>query len=374
MPIEVDAVVRADALTTSGGDMVQLEEYRARLDPERFDVRTVPFHPGMTLRSGAVVHIFNVDRPHDFLAAARVAEGHRRIVSPIHHNAARVTAMRRADRGRGVKSLVSRAMPDAAREWLGSARRAARGAGDVRGLRSAARMWAGSLLHAPAVWPAVGRTMDGFDAVALLAEGEGRDLQRLTGWSGRNGLLVPNGRPEAVPGFAAPEWERREPGSVLVVGRIEPRKRQLEVARAANRLQVPISFIGPLTDASTAYSQEFVSLAASSTSVAHLGAMGREEVLQHMGAARVLLNASWVEVQSLVDLEAAQLGCAVVTAGTGHSREWLGALVVDVPGGVDDLVRAAADRAAAGEPSPPSSSYAATWDAAAGRLAELYEG
>lgn len=371
-PLAVDVIVRADAVTTGGGDMVQVAEYERHLDPARFDLRIVPFHPAMRLRDEAIVHVVNIDRPHDFLGAVRAAAGHRVIASPIHHDAQRVLAMRRADRGRGMTSLLTRVLPDPVREGLGTMRRAVRGARGRRALVLAAAMSVRSAIEVPSVWRRVGAALNRCDAVALLAEGEGRALMRLSGWRGTNAVLVPNGLPEQAAGTASP-WTDRAAGSVLVVGRIEPRKRQLEVARAADRLGVTIDFVGPHTAADTAYSRRFGELAAGSASVRYLGALPRDEVLVRMGRTRVLLNASWVEVQSLVDLEAAEAGCAVVTSGSGHSREWLGAAVEDVPGGVDELVLAASARAAAGSSPPPASTYTATWADAAERLAALYE-
>ncbi|WP_375387221.1 glycosyltransferase [uncultured Amnibacterium sp.] len=372
--LAVDLVVRADAERTTGGDMVQVEEYVRRLDPARFDVRVVPFAPRMRLRPGSVVHVVNIDRPHDFLAATRAARGHRLIVSPIHHDAGRVLAMRRADRDRGMTSVLTRVLPDPVREWLGTARRAVRAADGPASLAAGVQVALVALAEIPGVWRRAGRVLDRADLVALLAEGEGAALMALSGWHGRNRALVPNGRPDADGGAAGLPWADRPVGSILVVGRIEPRKRQLEVARAADRLRIPVRFIGPHTDEGTALSREFAALAATSPFVLHEGAMPRPDVLARMGASRVLLNASWVEVQSLVDLEAALLGCAVVTSGTGHSAEWLGDVVTDVPdGGIDALLRAAAARAAGDEPPPPVR-YDATWDAAATRLAAAYAG
>lgn len=372
--LAVDVVVRADAERTFGGDMVQVEEYVRRLDPDRFDIRVVPFSPAMRLRPGAVVHIVNIDRPHDFLAATRAARGHRRIVSPIHHNAARVRMMRRADRNRGVTSVLTVLLPDQVREWLGTVRRAARSAHDPRSVAAGAWVSLVALVEMPGVWRRIGRVLDRVDRVELLAAGEGADLAALTGWQGHNSDLVPNGRPDTGGASAALPWSARPAGSILVVGRIEPRKRQLETARAADRLRIPVRFIGPHTDEDTALSREFAALAATSPYVVHEGAMSREDVLRRMGACRVLLNASWVEVQSLVDLEAALLGCAVVTAGTGHSAEWLGDVVTDVTeGGMEALLRVAAARAADDRPPSPAR-YAATWDDAAARLAMVYAG
>ena len=371
----VDCVVRSDAARKSGGDTVQVRAYTEHLAGWGFDVREVPFHPAMRLRAGAVVHVYNVDRPFEFLLACAAASGHRIVVSPIHHQIGRVRAMRAADSGRGLVSLSARLLPEALREWLATGYRAMRGSTGAGG-RAAAGLAVGRLLpQVPTVWPRVGRQLDEVAAVALLAEGEGRDLRRLSGWRARNELVVPNGRPEDLDlGLRAP-WAERPAGSIVVVGRIEPRKRQLELARAAVRTGVPVRFIGPFADEGSAYATAFKDVVATSATVQHDGPKDRAEVLALLGTSRVLVNASWVEVQSLVDLEAATMGCAVVTTRTGHSREWLGdAITAEDGDDLEALLRRAAALAAEEAPAPVPTDYERTWKQAAEQLEQAYLG
>lgn len=368
----VDCVVRSDAPTKVGGDTVQLREYERHL-ADRIDFREVPFHPSMRFRSGAVVHIFNVDRPFEFLTACRLARGHRRVVSPIHHNLGRVRAMRKGERGRGLTSLVGRVLPESGREWLGmtvrAVRRSRRPADLVRTASAAVR----AVPSLAGAWRRLGRELDQAVAVALLAEGEGADLRALTGWRGDNAILVPNGRPEDLDLALSRPWGEREPSSILVVGRIEPRKRQLELARAADATRTRLTFLGQRIGDGDAYTRAFDELAASSPFVDYAGAFDRREVLRRMGSARVLLNASWVEVQSLVDLEAASMGCAVVATPAGHSKEWLGESVTIVDDlDVQALVLAARRVAEAADGPQAAPAYAWTWVDASERLFAAY--
>jgi glycosyltransferase involved in cell wall biosynthesis len=371
-PVLVDCVVRSDAAHKSGGDTVQVREYTKHLAEWGFDVREVPFHPNMRLRAGAVVHVFNIDRPFEFLLAAHAGRGHRVVVSPIHHEIGRVRSMRAADTGRGLVSLSARILPETVREWLATGYRALRGSG---GALAAVKAGLAVVLLAPivpTVWRATGRALDEVAAVALLAEGEGRDLRRLTGWTARNEVVIPNGRPEDLDLGLRKRWVERPPGSIVVVGRIEPRKRQLDVARAATRLGIPVRFVGPFAAESSAYAVAFKEIVAEGV-VRHDGPMSRSEVLALLGASRVLVNASWVEVQSLVDLEAATMGCAVVTSRTGHSREWLGNAVTAEDGDdLDALLRRAMILSAADAPAPVTTDYDRTWLQAAEQLAQAY--
>ena len=86
---------------------------------------------------------------------------------------------------------------------------------------------------------------------------------------------------------------------------------------------------------------------------------------------RVLVNASWVEVQSLVDLEAAAMGCCVVASPAGHTVEWLGRGVREVPGSMDQILDVALEQARTTEP-PPKLDYRWTWEDAAAALDRVY--
>ena len=371
----VDCVVRSDAAVKPGGDTVQIRAYTKYLADRGFDIREVPFHPAMQLRDRAVVHVFNVDRPFEFLLACRAARGHRIVVSPIHHEIGRVRAMRSADRGRGLVSLSARVLPEGLREWLATAYRGVRGSRGAPGTAATALAAMQLLPQVPTVWRRAGRQLDEVASVALLAEGEGRDLRRLTGWTARNDVLVPNGRPEDLDLGLRRPWGQRPAGSIVIVGRIEPRKRQLDLARAAVRLGVPVRFVGPFADEGSAYSAAFREVVASSAVVQYDGSMERGEVLALLGSSRVLVNASWVEVQSLVDLEAATMGCAVVTSRTGHSREWLGDAVTAEDGDdLDGILRRAATLAAEDAPAPIPARYDRTWEQAAAQLEQAYLG
>lgn len=368
----MDIVVRSDAPTKSGGDSVQIAEYGPTFRSAGIDAREVPFHPAMRFRRGAVVHVFNVDRPFEFIAAARRARRHPLVVSPIHHDAAKVRAMRGADSGRGIVSVAGR-LPEPVREWLATVVRSLRASKDPRSFIDTVGMAALALPQIPTVWRTAGAYLEDADAVALLARGEGTDLASLTRWSRRNEVLVPNGRPEDLDLARRRGWDERPVGSIVVVGRIEPRKRQLEIAQAADRLGVPITFYGPRFNEGDDYTRAFDGLAESSSSVTYGGAVGRAEVLRIMGTTRVLVNASWVEVQSLVDLEAAFMGCAVVASAAGHSKEWLGDSVTEIESGDPfDIVAAARDIASDGQRSVVEPSYDWTWARSAGVLIEVY--
>jgi glycosyltransferase involved in cell wall biosynthesis len=191
-----------------------------------------------------------------------------------------------------------------------------------------------------------------------------------TGWSGSNAVLVPNGRPEAGT-EAGLAWAGRG-SELLVVGRIEPRKRQLEIARAAAERGSRVKFVGALSESTPQYADDFMKIVERSPLLTWAGVLPPSEVPMLMGRHRVLLNMSWVEVQSLVDIEAASAGCYVVTSGTGHSKEWMpGNVQVVDPGRMHEAIKVAESLAGSNTP-PTELQYPWTWRAATERLIEVY--
>ncbi|WP_084740572.1 MULTISPECIES: glycosyltransferase [unclassified Curtobacterium] len=338
----VDFVVRDDSESKGGGDLTQVEMYREFLVRSGWDVRVVPFSPSMNLRPEALVHLVNVDRPFDALVTIRSAGPRPVFVSAIHHSLPAVRRMRKAERGLGLRSIVGRFLGEGSREYLAfvvrSLRRSRRFVDVSRTLTSALQLLPAVL----SCWSRLGEALDRVEVVFLLAAGEGEDLQADTGWRGLNAVLAPNGGPPKS--AVVVDWSNRD-DAILVVGRVEPRKRQLEVVRAAAALGSRVKVVGPLINPDSQFGQEFRSLVAGAANVEWTGPMSHDDVLREIDAAKVLLNASWVEVQSLVELEAAARGAWVVASmGAGNSAEYLGPVFRGVEGDdVDRMLRVATE-------------------------------
>nr|WP_219816499.1 hypothetical protein [Arthrobacter sp. Y81] len=131
-------------------------------------------------------------------------------------------------------------------------------------------------------------------------------------------------------------------------------------------------FAGHPSPSSPRYVADFEAVVAADPNLVWVGGVEHEEVLDLMGNSRVLLNGSWVEVQSLVDIEGAAAGCWVVVGRGGNSSEWLGASVVAVDThDVSQLLSKAAEVLQKNvEPSPTD--YSHTWEMASEKLAEIY--
>ena len=360
MGIPVDVIMRSNFRETRGGDVAQIENSLTPLG-NRVDVRYVAATAGMALRPDAIHHIVNVDRPLDFLAALDQC-GDRIVVSAVHHALPRIIAMQRAA-GDARKAGF---LPAPVRERVAFAVRAG-GRGRSDRTPAALTRMARVALAPSDMWRRLGHALDHVGHVALLAETERAELMTDTGWHGRNGIIIPNGRPAGVDD-AAP-WHRRTRG-IITVGRIEPRKRQLAIAHEAARTGTAITFIGPAGDDD--YGRRFRDIAAAHPNIEWLGPRPAAETVALIATARVLLNASWVEVQSLVDIEAATSGSWVVTSPTGSSREWLGAAVDRVDTDDPAILLARAQTLVASDVAPPPVDYPHDWPTAGERLFDLY--
>ncbi|MBF4561454.1 glycosyltransferase family 4 protein [Microbacterium sp. VKM Ac-2870] len=153
--------------------------------------------------------------------------------------------------------------------------------------------------------------LDMTDLVLAIASGEARALS--------SRFTLPH-RPVVLPnalGFGGgrpPSEESTSNGDILVVGRVEPRKNTLEMARACERAGLRVIFAGAINENHRSYSRAFLKLIASSDHCSYLGHVGREELRSHLERARAYVNPSWFEVVSLADCEAAAMGVPVVTS------------------------------------------------------------
>jgi glycosyltransferase involved in cell wall biosynthesis len=111
--------------------------------------------------------------------------------------------------------------------------------------------------------------------------------------------------------------------SIITIGRIEPRKRTLELAQIADKMGIPIAFIGAIANEKSNYAKEFTRIVSASASITYLGEKSHAETCSIISRSKVLLNASFAEVLSLVEIEAAAQGKWIVSSGAGYSNEYI---------------------------------------------------
>jgi glycosyltransferase involved in cell wall biosynthesis len=153
----------------------------------------------------------------------------------------------------------------------------------------------------------------------------------------RRFFLIPEGKISQIPNGVDPVFENASPDLfrskfkfekfVLCVGRIEPRKNQLNMIRALNRTDIPFVIIGDHVKHYPEYYQACRKEAG--PNIHFLGGMPHDsEILRSAYAAcDTLLLASWLETPGLAALEAALAGAKVVITQEGATREYFRDLV-----------------------------------------------
>lgn len=107
---------------------------------------------------------------------------------------------------------------------------------------------------------------------------------------------------------------------VLMVGRFEPHKNQLGLIRACQKLDVPLSLVGPRHPDHTRYFE--ICRQTAGSSVTFYDSRPQEALKALYGRAAVHALPSYYETTGLVSLEAALAGCQIVMTSRGYTREY----------------------------------------------------
>ena len=165
------------------------------------------------------------------------------------------------------------------------------------------------------------------DRIALLSREEGAYVGKDFAYAMRpeQALTVPNwveGLGDTSPGIPAVFEDLPEP-PVLVVGRIEPLENSLRIRRLAERARRHLVFIGRPLHENSAFCETFEAEIRRSRYCRWIRGVPRSTLAQVYRHGSFLLNASYVEVSPLVDIEALALGCPVATTTSALHHEWL---------------------------------------------------
>lgn len=156
------------------------------------------------------------------------------------------------------------------------------------------------------------------------SEMEARQLERYFHVPRERIFVVPNGV-DASFAEAKPDGFIEKFGIkdfVLCVGRIEPRKNQLNMIRALNGTGIPFVIVGDYVKQYPAYYEQCRKEAGKN--VRFLGAFAHKSGLlaSAYAACNTFLLASWLETPGLAALEAALAGAKVVITEEGSTREY----------------------------------------------------
>jgi len=113
-------------------------------------------------------------------------------------------------------------------------------------------------------------------------------------------------------------------GSIICVGRIEPRKNQLALVKSLNGTNLPLILVGAISKNQVEYFQEVDKYIKQNESFHYLGTIDYEKLYQLYKVCKVSVLPSWLDTPGLVSLEAASMGCNLAISTRGSTREYFG--------------------------------------------------
>ena len=302
--MKVAIVLRADADAKGGGDVSQLKGYAESL--MRLDVSVEVLVGARSLQGRAfdIVHAANLDLPLEAAQVARAAKesGARFVLSTISHPLEGMRAMYSGGEDVLYAKLLKLKIPPS----VGIASREV--------IKQVSRGRYSSALHVTGLQRMQQRVLDNVDLALAIAPGEASYLSQAFRIANKP-IVLPNAM-----GFEKAQANRREHhvgGSTVVIGRIEPRKNSLEMARACASARIQVRFAGAINRNHAAYAAAFLALADEIPYCTYLGPLGREDVQKELKRSSHYVNPAWFEVVSLADCEAAATGVPIAT--TRHS-------------------------------------------------------
>jgi len=161
------------------------------------------------------------------------------------------------------------------------------------------------------------------DAVVVSSDSEGAKISKIFGVSERKIYTVPVGVSQsfinASPDIFVEKYHLKD--FILCVGRVEPRKNQLNLLRATKDFDIPVVIIGDCTVNSVYYEK---CLNIRHSNVYFLGKINYDDELlkSAYAAARVLVMPSTLETPGLVALESALVGTRIVITKYGNTYEY----------------------------------------------------
>jgi glycosyltransferase involved in cell wall biosynthesis len=317
--ITVCFVARSDFESKPGGDTVQWRMYERAA--REAGIRTTTWFDDRPPPAADVFHAFNVDRPLELYP--RLREVRRRglpfVLSTIHHPNPWIVRFRRAQPPTGFlgrllySSRFGRSVPTS--EPLREAAILLR-EGRLRHVTDLRPSWS-----TRAQW-----LLEHASRVAFLSRAEEAHVRDdiPTARSGP-ALLLPNWVEDVgeAPDRCPPVFAGLSEPPVLVVGRIEPRKNSVRIARLAVGAQRPVVFVGRPHPTERRFVEAFQQVVRSGPQCHWVPGVARAEMAQFYAHAAFLLNASLVEVSPLVDIEALSFGCPIVTTRFALHHELL---------------------------------------------------
>jgi glycosyltransferase involved in cell wall biosynthesis len=331
--VKVLFIARASLYSDRGGDTVQLQRTAECLTQlgAQVDIRLA--NEDIEYSSYDLLHFFNLSRPADILRHI-LHSAKPFVLSPICLDYREADSRTRRGVGRLLFSVLSEE---------GIAFLKALGKRCLYGERISRTYWLNG--HRRSVTSILKKA-------ALLLPNSTSEYRRITERFGGSWphIVIPNGVDPNVfrPDEGLPSRER---DLILCVGRIERRKNQLNLIRAVNDSAFRLILIGaPAVHQSGYYA---ACRRAAGPNVTFLGILSQDQLVSHYSRAQIHALPSWSETTGLSSLEAAVMGCNIVIADKGDTRDYFQDDAFYCDPGSPNSIRTAIEAAAQQAPPGP---------------------
>ncbi|AYV73352.1 glycosyltransferase family 4 protein [Bacillus sp. PK3-056] len=319
-------IMRTDAITKSGGDTIQIKSYMKALKDKGVNADlSVELYPD--LDNYDLIHLVNIDRPletiHHFKRARKY--GKKIILSPIHHSKEAIEFYEKNNRY-GLLKLLNRVLNNYyTREKMKDIYRALK---NFKLVPIVVKQFFYNIYKQQQY------ILNNVDGIVLIANGEKALIDKDFNVNIQNYCVAYNGLD--LKDYAKSDSEKDI--DVLVVGRIESRKNQINILKALSETTKSIVFVGGVNPFHKRYYKEFMKHITANSNAQYIGVKSHEEMKEVYTRAKILLNASWFEVAPLVDIEGLYYGCEVISTVKGFTKEYLGDKATYIfPYDVDDI-------------------------------------
>jgi glycosyltransferase involved in cell wall biosynthesis len=332
MPLNLTLLIqRTDIENKPGGDLIQFSQIKKYLEKRDYNIELIPWNPRLDLRDCDVVNLVN-DRPLILADSLRLIKKMNPrpqiVISPIHHSDREVINLRKYG---FTQSLTEVVFAKLLRIRLLEYRllHVINILADLRMISDSHGSWVAIrtyFVNFSKVYSKrkLGSLLVSNNALQFLAHGEEQSFikdYRIGSGKLSSRHVIPNGKPNLT--VIHKSKIQKSDSSIVVIGRIEPRKRSLELAMLAHEMTIAVTFVGALASDGSQYAEKFLNIIEKSSYVDYLGTRSHSETFDIITRSNVLLNGSFAEVLSLVEIEAAAQGKWIVSSGAGYSDEYV---------------------------------------------------
>ena len=112
--------------------------------------------------------------------------------------------------------------------------------------------------------------------------------------------------------------------AIICVGRIEPRKNQLELVKALDQSGYKLVLVGAVSQNQIGYFDKVNKIINKNESFYYIPQLENEKLYQLYKVCKVSVLPSWLDTPGLVSLEAASMGCNLAISSKGSTTEYFG--------------------------------------------------